>query len=232
MGAPNGRATGLDWRGQYERTAAWTVLFAVLFLLLSGQPLILRTIAATSTASLLYVLLTWQAYRQLTGPQLHRWANAAAPPLLRQYPWLDFWVLGGRTGLSFVLFASFFGLIIAGLFLPLAGELNFPLWQEKLFVALCVLTVACSWLMAHLAYALHYSWLYYHQSGAGLEFPGDEPLDLLDFVYFAFTVGTTAASSDVNVTSQAVRRVVTGHTLFSFVFNTAILALTLQFAVA
>ncbi|WP_261663157.1 DUF1345 domain-containing protein [Deinococcus sp. Marseille-Q6407] len=140
--------------------------------------------------------------------------------------------MGGRTGLAFVLFASWFGLLVAGLFLPLAGKLSLPFWQEKLFIVLCVLTVACAWLMAHFAYALHYAYLYYRQDRGGLDFPGNEPLDLMDFAYFAFTVGTTAASSDVNITSREVRRVVMGHTLFSFVFNTAILALTLQFAVS
>ena len=187
---------------------------------------------ATSIASLCYVILTWFAYQRLESMALDRWANTPSPPLLQRYPWMDFWLLGGRSGLSFVLFASFFGLVIAFLFLPLADDLKLPFFQEKLLIALCVLTVVCSWLMAHLAYALHYSYLYYHQQGAGLEFPGDDSLDLMDFVYFAFTIGTTAASSDVNVTSKAVRRIVMGHTLFSFVFNTAILALTLQFAVS
>ncbi|WP_407647835.1 DUF1345 domain-containing protein [Deinococcus radiophilus] len=74
--------------------------------------------------------------------------------------------------------------------------------------------------------------LYYRQGPAGLDFPGHDVLDLMGFAYFAFTVGTTAASSDVNVTSKAMRLLRLGHTLFSFVFTTAVLALTLQFAVA
>lgn len=220
----------MSWHGQYERTLLWSLLFAAVFFAASGQHLVLRTLLATGAASAAYVVLTWLAYQRLTEPELRRWANAPLPAVLERHPWVDFWVLGGRTGLSFVMFASFFGMIVAFMFLPLADDLDLPFTQQKALIALGVLTVVCSWLMAHFAYALHYSFLYYRQGKGGLDFPGDEPLDLMDFVYFALTVGTTAASSDVNVTGKAVRRVVTGHTMFSFVFNTAILAFTLQFA--
>lgn len=54
----------------------------------------------------------------------------------------------------------------------------------------------------------------------------------MHFTYFAFTVGATFASSDVSVTSKEMRRTVLKHTIFSFVFNTASLALTVQFAVS
>lgn len=84
--------------------------------------------------------------------------------------------------------------------------------------------------MAHLSYALHYAYLYYRRGGRVLNFPEDEAPDLMDFAYFALTIGATFASSDVNITSKEVRRVVLKHTLFAFFFNTAILALTIQFA--
>lgn len=220
----------MNWLGQYERTLIWSLLFVAVFVAGSDQHLMLRTLLATCSASVVYVVLTWLAYQRLTEPELRRWANAPAPSFLQRHSWIDFWILGGRTGLAFVMVASFLGMIIAFMFLPLADNLDLPFVQEKVLIALCVLNVVCSWLMAHFAYALHYGYLYYRQGEVGLDFPGDEPLDIMDFVYFALTVGTTAASSDVNVTSKAVRRVVTGHTVFSFVFNTAILALTLQFA--
>lgn len=89
---------------------------------------------------------SWAASTGSAGP---------TPPFLRSCSGISGWTSGcweGHTGLSSVLVASLFGLIISGLFLPLAGDLNLTFWQQKLLVALCVLTVVCSWLMAHLAY--------------------------------------------------------------------------------
>jgi uncharacterized membrane protein len=42
--------------------------------------------------------------------------------------------------------------------------------------------------------------------------------------YFAFTVGTSFAVSDVDVSADAVRQAVLGHQILSFFYNTSILA--------
>lgn len=79
---------------------------------------------------------------------------------------------------------------------------------------------------------MHYAHLYYLRSsqGSGLSFPGDEPPDDLDFGYFAFTVGMCFQVSDVAVTSKHIRRSVLAHSLFSFVFSTAVIAIALNLA--
>jgi hypothetical protein len=46
-----------------------------------------------------------------------------------------------------------------------------------------------------------------------------------DFAYFAFSVGMTFGTTDVEVTSSGFRHVMLPHKLISFAFNTAILAL-------
>ena len=85
----------------------------------------------------------------------------------------------------------------------------------------------------HTSYALHYAYLYYRSKGSagGLAFPGEQSPDQLDFAYFAFTIGTSFAVSDVDVTDRAIRRAVLGHQILSFFFNTSILALVVNLVI-
>jgi uncharacterized membrane protein len=71
-------------------------------------------------------------------------------------------------------------------------------------------------------------------SGAGFDFHGQKSPDYLDFLYLSLVVGTTAQTSDINITSRETRRTVMLHGLLSFFFNTMVIALvvnlTAQFA--
>ena len=51
-----------------------------------------------------------------------------------------------------------------------------------------------------------------------------------DFVYFSFVIGMTSQVSDVGVTSKQIRRTVAAHGVVSFLFNAALLALTVNIA--
>ena len=62
----------------------------------------------------------------------------------------------------------------------------------------------------------------------GLEFPGHEPPDYWDFVYYSFVIGTATATADVNVTSKNMRRITTLHCVFALFLNATILALTVN----
>ena len=90
--------------------------------------------------------------------------------------------------------------------------------------------VAGSWLLVHTAFTFHYAHLYYREDETlgGLDFPGGEEPDDLDFAYFAFTIGMTFQTSDVEVSERGLRRTVLRHAMLSFVFNTAILALAVS----
>lgn len=87
--------------------------------------------------------------------------------------------------------------------------------------------------MLHTSYALYYASRYYQfkPSPGGLAFPGEQKPRQIDFAYFAFTIGTSFAVSDVEVTDSTMRRTVLGHQILSFFYNTAILALAINFAV-
>ena len=66
------------------------------------------------------------------------------------------------------------------------------------------------------------------EPSGGLDFPNQEQPDYLDFAYFAFTIGMTAQTSDVQVTSALMRRFTLAHGLLSFGFNTLIVALSIN----
>jgi len=100
-------------------------------------------------------------------------------------------------------------------------------------LGLLFLTTLLSWLFIHIMFALHYAHEYYAEhrgQGGGLRFPGDKAPNYWDFIYFAFTIGTSTAVSDVAVTSDTIRKTVTAHGLVAFVFNVTMIALTVSIA--
>ena len=101
-------------------------------------------------------------------------------------------------------------------------------------LTIAMATIALSWAAVHTTFALHYAHEYYRgtQPG-GLQFPsGDQHdhADYWDFVYFSFVIGMTAQVSDVGITDRTIRRTVTAHGIVSFIYNTALLALTVNIA--
>jgi uncharacterized membrane protein len=96
---------------------------------------------------------------------------------------------------------------------------------------LAMLTVVLSWSFTHTIFAMHYAHAFYRdRTPSGLAFPGDQPPDYLDFMYYAFVVGMTCQVSDVQVTGPALRRLTLVHGVLAFFFNTVILALAINLA--
>jgi uncharacterized membrane protein len=94
-------------------------------------------------------------------------------------------------------------------------------------------TVAGSWLLVPTMFALNYASLYYHGDEGGLQFPSVEPAfkpGYVDFMYFSFTIAVASQTADVSVSSRTLRRLVLMQSLLSFVFNTTILAFTINIA--
>jgi uncharacterized membrane protein len=93
-------------------------------------------------------------------------------------------------------------------------------------------TLTGSWLLLPVEFGLAYASLFHCGPKAphGLEFPGDEDApDYLDFFYFAATVAATSQTSDVVVSARPIRRLVLVQAIQAFVFNTVVLALTINF---
>jgi uncharacterized membrane protein len=136
----------------------------------------------------------------------------------------------GRTAVwVLVILSSMFSLGAATLLLRHAGTLA-PEATGAL-VCLCLVAVVCAWLLTHSAYTLRYAHLYYRDDDegvGGLDFPGKRAPDDLDFAYFSFTIGMCYQTSDVTISSHSIRRAVLVHSIISFAYNTAILALALN----
>jgi len=98
-------------------------------------------------------------------------------------------------------------------------------------LALSVSTLVLSWLIAQCLFVLHYAHRYFGDADSngeddgGITFPGEPPTTYRDFVYVAVCVGATCQVSDFSITTSRFRGLVTAHALFSFAFNTMILAL-------
>lgn len=139
----------------------------------------------------------------------------------------------GRTVVWILVLAASTFSLFAGTAVLRHGEARSAL-AGRLHVVLCVATVVISWLVTHSAFTLRYAHLFYRDDEdheGGVEFPGGEPPDDLDFAYFAFTIAMCFQVSDATVSSRQIRRTVLAHALLAFAYNTVILALALNLIV-
>jgi uncharacterized membrane protein len=139
---------------------------------------------------------------------------------------------GQVTILVLVIVAAVASLIAIVAELSLAKELTQT--ERLLHVTLATATIFSSWAFTHTMFALHYAHDFYldQESGeprvGGLEFPGTEMPGYGDFVYFSFVIGTSAQTADVSFTNSAMRRIGLIHCVLAFLFNTTLLALTIN----
>jgi uncharacterized membrane protein len=115
---------------------------------------------------------------------------------------------------------------LAGIVAQLGGE------RGAAHLALATVTILLSWTLVHVIFALHYAHEFYAAKprGGGLTFPGGEEPDYWDFLYFSLVIGMTSQVSDVAVTGRTIRRTVAAHGVVSFLFNAALIALTVNIA--
>jgi uncharacterized membrane protein len=115
---------------------------------------------------------------------------------------------------------------------------DIPASSLELEVALSLVAILCSWFLTHTMFALHYATCYYRRDflneetgyAGGLDFPGDELPDYWDFMYFSFTLGMTAQTSDVSIPSLFMRRLSLGHGMIAFFFYMVILGSSVNVA--
>lgn len=124
--------------------------------------------------------------------------------------------------------------LTAAVMAAISGELAAARAGDGAAMARLLVTLALVWLFANAVYALHYAHIYYcgadHPSGhrGGIEFPGTENPDYRDFSYFAFTLGMTFQTSDVQITAPRIRRLALVHSLAAFAFNIGVIAFTIN----
>ncbi len=131
---------------------------------------------------------------------------------------------------------GFSGTILLVILVAVAKELQGK--NDMVAIVLAVSTLVFAWLFSNLIYTLHYAHLYYSDASEdggeegkdakGLDFPSCDEPDYWDFAYFAFTLGMTFQTSDVEITARRVRRVALGQCMAAFVFNIGVLAFTIN----
>jgi len=104
--------------------------------------------------------------------------------------------------------------------------------RDAFSLGLAMVTTLLSWSFIHTIFTLHYAHEFYAEDSDQqcLIFPATEKPDYWDFVYFSFVIGMTSQVSDVAVANRGLRHLVAAHGIISFLFNVALLALTVNIA--
>lgn len=138
------------------------------------------------------------------------------------------------------IYLMFILILIASLVCMMAviGLLTAKAGNDDVKTVRTIIAISCmllSWFLVHTIFSVRYAHIYYADSKedkskhfGGLDFPGQDFPDFIDFAYFSFTLGMTFQVSDVSVTSVKMRRLVLWHCLISFGFNVIIIALTIN----
>lgn len=92
-------------------------------------------------------------------------------------------------------------------------------------------TIFGSWMFIGVLFTFHYSRMYYlsPENARTLKFPDNEQRpDYWDFLYFSFTIAVAVQTADVSVMSRSMRKVVLAQSILSFLFNLAIIGLSIN----
>jgi uncharacterized membrane protein len=139
---------------------------------------------------------------------------------------------GATVALGIVIAASL--CTVVALVLELTAIKAQGLQESWAYMLLAASTMTCSWLMLPVIFALNYASQYYHRTQpGGLHFPaaeaGFEP-NYSDFLYLSFAIAVAFQTSDVDIVSRPMRRLVLVQGVLAFFFNSAILALAINAA--
>ena len=137
--------------------------------------------------------------------------------------------------------AVVFSIVVVATLCSLAGVLlllgNKGAWllSKGMETFIYIMGVICSWVLLHVMYTYRYAHCYYGdhetlkgQIAGGLDIPDEKHPDYIDFAYFSFVIGMTFQVSDIQISSRVIRRIALVHGLLSFLFNTVIVALTIN----
>jgi uncharacterized membrane protein len=181
----------------------------------TAMPFRVRAVVGWDTGALVLTVLAWiMIFR--SSPESTRARAALDDP-------------GARLVFVLAIVSSVFSLFAAVVVLREIKTL--PPAKVPIWTGLALAAVVLSWFVTHTAFTFRYAHLYYRRRVTTthcMVFPGTDAPSELDFAYFAFTLGMCFQVSDVVVQTSRARRAVLFHALVSFVFNTTILALSLN----
>lgn len=192
---------------------------AAAWLLPQALPAPQRAVMAWNAAIWLYLVLIWIDMAQLDQGRLRQRAVRHAD--------------GARVVLAIAIVTAL--ACLAAVVVELAAARAAKDLHDLRHVGLALVTLAGSWLLLPTEFAMAYASRYFASGGNGLDFPtaGDAPApepNYVDFMYFSVTIAATSQTSDVAVTTRAMRTLVLGHSVLSFGFNALVLALAVNLA--
>jgi uncharacterized membrane protein len=199
--------------------AAATMAAEGLYLAISGSGLsavagIVAAYIFSAASSLAFFITTFAIFQNADAETLARWVAATAPSGRISRLQAEF------AGTGPTISVQWSGLAIVSV---VVLALSPDLLRQPLVIALSAAVVTTSWLVTIVSYAVHYARV--TATVGGLTFPGARSVVFWDCVYLATQVQTTFSSSDVGIETTLTRKIVTGHTLVAFAFNTVIIAL-------
>ena len=203
-----------DPLGAKGRLLVALLVSLVVLLIVPSSHVIVRVLAAWDAGALVMIMLAWWIMLR-SNPELTQMRASTEDP--------------GRYGVFLIVLVSSLASIAAGVLVLRDSGTMAPNASTMLDI-MAVLAILEAWVLTHTAYTLRYAHLYYREDGdvGGIDFNDQGKPDDLDFAYFAFIVGMTFQVADTNITDRSIRRAVLGHALISFVYNTVIIALSLN----
>lgn len=198
---------------------AVAVMLAAFLLLPAGVAQRTRVIIAWDIGVLGFLLFMLHLFLTRDAKQMPALAEAQ-----EDGAWTIFWITFLVSVVSFFAVTTEFANLK-----DLTGQ------QRTSRVGFVAATLILSWLLTHVVFAVRYAHEWYDTDAEsrlnrGLDFPGDDHPDYMDFLYFSLVMGMTFQVSDVQITARRLRRLATLHGLISFLYNTVIIALTVNIA--
>ena len=212
----NVRYWGLGQRVAPPRFVLFAIVFAIGLVALippfgAGLGLGRGTMAAFDIAAILFLATVATLFGNATVVRMRRYAD--------------------ENDANRAVLLAFSGTILIVVLVAVAKELQGK--TDLVAILISVATLVLAWLFSNMVYTLHYAHLFYSdgdngKDAGGLDFPSCAEPDYWDFAYFAFTLGMTFQTSDVEITSRRVRKVALGQCMAAFVFNIGVLAFTIN----
>jgi uncharacterized membrane protein len=216
-----GRAL-LSWVTRLGATQRLATALAVGVAAYAAQPDLIswhtRLVASWDAGTLVYLALAWTiiAHSDASSTRAHALAQDTS----------------GYVIFLFVLGAACASVVAIGFVVGTIRELAFG--PKAWHLTLTIVALMSSWLAIQTVFGFHYARAYYRderqqvERSGGLAFPGGADPDYMDFAYYSFVVGMTSQVSDVQVISPIMRRLTLVHSELAFVFNIAVLALSIN----
>lgn len=169
--------------------------------------------------AVIYLLLGVRAFAGANRAELVRRIQGSPLPRTR----LRRYLLAGGGGTIWAIVVAIFAF---GTIVTAAQQRD---RSTGLVFGLIVVTVVTSWITITFAFALHYARR--DIEVGGLEFLGDDEPVFSDYLYLSISCSATFGTTDTDIMTSAMRRIVSLHGIIAFFLNTVVIAVLLSLLV-